>query len=233
MNVGIRPVYYQFVAERRPPTRSTALHRERFLEAADRLMWLKGYEAVGVAELCEVAGAPRGSFYHWWPSKLALAVAMLERRWQATRARLLEPVFGGDDDLGSQLDRYGDLLVAHLRRARRDSGSVPGCLFGNFAAELAPRDLAVRAAVGAVFADMRSMFADAIRRGMTRGELGGDLDADDAAEALCAHMEGLMILAKARNDPSVLRRFAPDARRLLGLTITTVHPPTPGASNAS
>jgi len=43
-------------------------------------MWLKGYGAVGVAELCEVAGTPRGSFYHWWPSKQALAVSMLERR---------------------------------------------------------------------------------------------------------------------------------------------------------
>ena len=51
--------------------------RERLLDAADRLMWARGYEAVGVAELCAEAGAPRGSFYHWWPSKQALAAAML------------------------------------------------------------------------------------------------------------------------------------------------------------
>jgi TetR/AcrR family transcriptional repressor of nem operon len=221
------------MVELRVPTRSTAVHRERLLDAADRLMWLKGYEAVGVAELCEVAGAPRGSFYHWWPSKQALAVAMLEHRWQTLRTRLFEPVFGGDDDLGSQLDRYGDRLVSYLQRAHRDSGIVPGCPFGNFAAELAPRDAGVRAAVEDVFADMRSLFADAIRSGVVRGDVAADVDADDGADALCAHMEGLMILAKARNDPTVIARFARDARRLLGMTLTAVHPLSSGAPHAS
>jgi hypothetical protein len=46
-------------------------------------------------------------------------------------------------------------------------------------------------------------------------------------------MEGLMILAKARNDPTVLARFARDARRLLGMTFTAVHPLSSGASRAS
>lgn len=66
-------------------------------------MWLNGYEAVGVAELCEVAGAPRRSFYHWWPSKQALA--MLDHQRRTLRTPLFEPVFGEDDDPGAQLDR--------------------------------------------------------------------------------------------------------------------------------
>jgi hypothetical protein len=60
-----------------------------------------------------------------------------------------------------------------------------------------------------------------------------DVDAGDGAEALCAHMEGLMILAKARNDPTVLARFARDARRLLGMTFTAVDPLSSGASHAA
>jgi hypothetical protein len=46
-------------------------------------------------------------------------------------------------------------------------------------------------------------------------------------------MEGLMILAKARNDPTVRARFARDARRLLGMTFTPVHALPSGASRAS
>lgn len=53
--------------------------------------------------------------------------------------------------------------MSYLQRADRDSGAVPGCPFGNFTTELGPRDAGVRAAVDAVSADMRSMFADAIR----------------------------------------------------------------------
>ena len=77
------------------------------------------------------------------------------------------------------------------------------------------------------------MFVDAIRAGVARGDVAADVDADGGAEALCAHMEGLMILAKARNDPTVLARFARDARRLLGMTFTGVHPLSSGASHAS
>ncbi|MEM8925954.1 MAG: helix-turn-helix domain-containing protein [Actinomycetota bacterium] len=37
--------------------------RVRLLDAADRLMYERGYEAVGVAELCRVAEVKKGSFY--------------------------------------------------------------------------------------------------------------------------------------------------------------------------
>jgi TetR/AcrR family transcriptional repressor of nem operon len=196
------------------PSRPDA--RERLLEAADRLMWERGYEAVGVAELCAEAGAPRGSFYYWWPSKQALALAMVERSWDRTRRVLFEPVFGRAAPFGEQLDDYVDRLVAHLERTERATGCVAGCRFGNLAAELATRDPEVRRAIEAVFVDMRTIFAEALTRAVATGELDGGVDPEDAAEAVCAHMEGLMILAKARNQPTVLRRLGRDGRRLVG-----------------
>ena len=39
--------------------------RERLLEAADAMMYARGYEAVSVADLCEAADARKGRFYHW------------------------------------------------------------------------------------------------------------------------------------------------------------------------
>ena len=190
--------------------------RDRLLDAADRLMWERGYEAVGVAELCAEAGAPRGSFYYWWPSKQALVLAVIERSWERTRQVLFEPVFGRDVPFGEQLDDYVGRLTAHLQRTKRATASVAGCRYGNFAAELSTRDGEVRAAIEAVFMDMRRIFAVAIAKAVATGELAADVDPADAAEALCAHMEGLMILAKARNQPAVLRRLRVDGRRLVG-----------------
>ena len=37
--------------------------------------------------------------------------------------------------------------------------------------------------------------------------------------SLCAHMEGLMILAKPRNDPTIIRRLSTDGRRLAGALV--------------
>ena len=57
------------------------------------------------------------------------------------------------------------------------------------------------------------------RFGAEVGADDADRDPDDAAEGLCAHMEGLMILAKARNQPAVLERLRLDGRRLVGLPV--------------
>lgn len=179
-------------------------------------MWERGYEAVGVAELCAEAGAPRGSFYYWWPSKHALALAMIERSWERTKKALFEPTFGRDASFGEQLDDYVERLVARLECSKRATSSVPGCRFGNLAAELSTRDPVVRQAIDAVFADMQRIFADAITKSIASGEIDARVDPDDAAEALCAHMEGLMILAKARNEPVIIRRLSVDGRHLAG-----------------
>ena len=127
--------------------------RDRLLDVADRLMWERGYEAVGVAELCAEAGAPRGSFYHWWPSKQTLVLTVIERSWERTRQLLFEPVFDRDAPFGEQLDDYVGRLTAHQQRTKRATASVTGCRYGNFAAELATRDGEVRAALEAVFVD--------------------------------------------------------------------------------
>ncbi len=191
--------------------------RERLLDAADRLMWERGFESVGVAELCAEAGAPKGSFYHWWPSKGALAEAMLERAWGRTRATLFEPTFGGVGPFVSRLDAYVERLADSLRVGLEAGHGVRGCRFGNFATELSTRDPEIRARIAAVFEEMTAIVAAAITEGQTTTELSGGIDPQQAALGLIAHMEGLMVLAKATADPDLLRRLSIDGRRLVGL----------------
>jgi TetR/AcrR family transcriptional repressor of nem operon len=196
------------------PTVSTG---ERLLDAADSLMYRRGYEAVGIAELCEVAGAKKGSFYHFFASKRALAVAMLERAWPRTRERLFVPSFA-DPDLGvfEAVERYSSMLVANLEAAADEDDLVLGCRFGNFAVELASHDPAVRGCVASVFADMAHIVATALTRGIESGELRSDLDAEAAADEFIALMEGRMVLAKATGDPSHLATLPDTTRRLFG-----------------
>ena len=51
---------------------------------------------------------------------------------------------------------------------------------------------------------------------MESGEIAAGTDAHDTAQAILAQMEGLMVVAKAKDDPQVLRRLGRDAARLLG-----------------
>ena len=201
----------------RPAATARPATRERLLDAADRLMWERGYEAVGIAELCAEAGAPKGSFYHWWPSKAALAEAMLERAWARVRTTLFQPTFGGEGPFAARLEGYTERLAASHWLVANQGEGVRGCRFGNFATELSTRDPVIRARIAAVFDEMVAIVAAAIEEARATGELGPGVEPAQAATAVIAHMEGLMVLAKAGVDPGLIDRLATDGRRLVGL----------------
>jgi len=194
----------------------------RLVNAASELMYQRGYEAVGVQELCEQAGVKKGSFYHWFPSKAALAVAMLDASWQQTRRHLFEPAFASGAAPLERFDRYARFLLAHNREVRAAEGAMLGCRFGNFAAELSTREPAVRAKVADVFAAMSAYFETAISDAVQAGDI-HPVDAAEASVALLAHMEGLLLVAKASNEPDLIARFSDDVRALLGAR----HQPVP------
>jgi len=52
--------------------------RTHILTIGRRLTAQKGYTGVGLSELLKAAGVPKGSFYHYFPSKEAYGCALLE-----------------------------------------------------------------------------------------------------------------------------------------------------------
>lgn len=179
-------------------------------------MHARGYHDVGVAELCREAGVRPGSFYYYFTSKEALAAAMLERAWTRTDQRIFAPAF--DDpglDVVDAIARYAELLEANLRALEDRTGVVVGCRFGNFATETAQHLPLVRDATRAAFENLTHRFERLIERGQRSGQVEPDLDPAATAISLVGLMEGFMVIAKATADPSVIRRLADEAPRLL------------------
>ncbi|MGF1598433.1 MAG: TetR/AcrR family transcriptional regulator [Acidimicrobiales bacterium] len=189
--------------------------RERILAAADRLLRYRGYEAVGVADICREAEVRKGSFYHFFDSKAALAVELLEGSWQRIRSKVFAEAFGQPASTIDTFHRFGELITMGLAHEMDAEGAISGCRFGNFALELANTDEAIRACVSQVFDEMAATFATAIESGQASGELTADLDPTATSLALLAHMEGLMLLAKTRRDPTIARTFGAAAEQLL------------------
>jgi len=191
------------------------------VKARQRTMWgLGDYAVIGttlpiVAEsLCEAADVRKGSFYHWFPSKQALAVAVAERSWERLRHRLSTEVFVADGrPVIDEFAAYAEVLRESMRSHGRE---VLGCRFGNLAVELAVTDAVIRAALADIFTELTAMFERSIERAIERRELSAELDARWAARATCAHMEGLMVLAKTYQDASVIDDLVPVVAALLG-----------------
>ncbi|WP_036962439.1 TetR/AcrR family transcriptional regulator [Promicromonospora kroppenstedtii] len=190
--------------------------RERLIEAGVELFSQRPYGSIGVAELCTRAGVNKGSFYYFFASKEALALAVIDRHWTWQKG-----VWAGIlDGPGSLLDRLRGLFDATAQMqvdAVTGTGWVAGCLFGNLALEVSSQNEPVRLRLQEIFDEQIAMIASRLASAVESGELRSVTDVDGAAKAIVAQLEGLVLFAKVFNDPSQLDALWQNSLALLGL----------------
>jgi AcrR family transcriptional regulator len=67
-----------------------------------------------VAEICKTAGVPKGSFYYFFESKEALALAVIEEHWAAERREWTRIPDGDAEPLESDTHAAAQSVVAQL-----------------------------------------------------------------------------------------------------------------------
>src|SRR5262245_33438101 len=67
--------------------------RNKVPDAAQELMLAKGYSATSVDEVCQAAGLTKGSFFHYFPGKEDMGIAVAERFYAARRQAFEEAPF--------------------------------------------------------------------------------------------------------------------------------------------
>lgn len=107
--------------------------RTRIVAAAFQLFHEQGYNATGVATILRQAGVNAGSLYHFFPSKEALLVGVLEYALVLLRPAVMDPVEGRTLD---PLERVFALLQQY-REGLFAWGCKMGCPIGNLALEVA------------------------------------------------------------------------------------------------
>ncbi len=191
--------------------------RERLIEAGVELFSQRPYGSIGVAELCARAGVNKGSFYYFFPSKEALALAVIDRHWTWQKG-----VWTGIlDGPGTMLERLRGLFDATAEMqvdAVTGTGWVAGCLFGNLALEVSSQNEPVRAALQEIFDEQIELISSRLGAAVESGDLPALPDVDAAAKAIVAQLEGLVLFAKVFNDPSQLDALWQNSLALLGLT---------------
>ena len=72
--------------------------REKIIQAAMELFWLKGYNSTSIADLLSRTQLNSGSLYHVFPSKQDVLIGVLEAYRDGIEEMLLEPAWGQVDD---------------------------------------------------------------------------------------------------------------------------------------
>ena len=182
--------------------------QQRIIDAARRLIYARSYADVGVAEICETAGVQKGSFYHFFPSKRDLTLAVLDAHYVTLKEQLVDRAFAPDVPPLARLTRLAKLAYELQKQIARDTGRVLGCPFGNLATELASQDDAIREKIEQLFRNSQARVRQVLKEAAAAGELPG-VNLDATAQAMFAYFEGVLMLAKTQNDPEVLRKLLP------------------------
>jgi AcrR family transcriptional regulator len=175
--------------------------QERILETTDRLFYRRGIRAVGVDTIAVEVGISKRTLYNHFPSKDALIVAYLSRRFRPTKASDKSPA----EQVLGDFDR--------LERAFASDG-FRGCPFVNAVAELSEPTHAANKIAVAFKEQRRTWFRDLL----TRLDIA---DADGLATQLMLLVDGAIAAALVRGDPK-MARAAREAARVL-LTAAGVH----------
>lgn len=190
--------------------------RERLLMSASKLISDKGYNAVGVSEVCNDAGVKKGSFYHFFPSKQQLALAVMDLYWGHLECQLDHCLVKPG---GSPVARLRAYFSANREQACENTtpcGKQRGCPLGNLVLELSTQDEVLRARLDDIFARWAGYFETVIAEAVELGEL-RDCCPKRTASDLISFMEGAILMAKLRNDPGLLDGLGGRALRLIGV----------------
>lgn len=165
--------------------------RERLIEAAGRLFFEQGYHATGLFQIRKAARVNGGSQHHFFPSKEALLIAVLDDYRENLDRHVLEPAFEQESD---PIRRVFAILDGFRKRLRSSNFRL-GCPIGSLALEVSNEYPDVQRKILEVF----EMLCEAIEELI--GEVSDRLPAKTKPATLARHvlatMEGGIILARA------------------------------------
>jgi len=137
---------------------------EHILQAAEECFAQHGYEATGVAEICQQANLSKGAFYHHFPSKQAVFLTLLNR-WLAGLDEDLAAARAGAATVPEQLQRMAQVAGQVFQAGR---GRLP--LFLEFWTQAA-HDPAIWEATIEPYRRYCRFFSAMIETGVNEGSL--------------------------------------------------------------
>ena len=150
---------------------------KRLAEAGYTLFTRLGYNATGIQQITDQAGVPKGSFYNHFESKEAFAAVIIDNyaQWvgSAWDNCVKDAPARPEDDPMAVMQYIFSRFVQHHEQA-----VCPGCLVGNFAAEVAESSPMCRAVLDRAMNDWRTRLGQLIKLAQSKGQIRADCDAN-------------------------------------------------------
>ncbi|MBV8552048.1 MAG: TetR family transcriptional regulator C-terminal domain-containing protein [Acidobacteriaceae bacterium] len=177
--------------------------RDHLLQVGLRRIRAMGYAATGVKEILDEADVPKGSFYHYFPSKEVFAREVLALYVRGERERAEKILRDGKGAPLKRLRRYFQELVDVFG----STDPVSGCLLGNLSLEIADHSDSIQSLLSGSFANWQAAIAGVLREAMERGDLARSTKPEELAAFLLNSYEGAVLRSKADRSNKPLKLF--------------------------
>ncbi len=178
--------------------------REHILQVALCRFIVDGYDAVSFARLIKEAGVSKGSFYHYWPNKLALFGEVVDRFFlDYFRGFQIPPEASGVHEAIERMTADNRNMVESLTELVGDDvGEFAGYYL--LVADAIRRIPQIREGSEKLAATFVLDLSAVVQRGIDSGELRPDLDARAVADLIVPLSEGSTLLAffYQKEDPA-------------------------------
>jgi TetR/AcrR family transcriptional repressor of nem operon len=199
-------------------THVTVDTKQRLIDTALELIWKSSYGSVSVDDICKAADVKKGSFYHFFPSKVDLAIASMEESYKAMKP-LYDGIFSAGTPPLERFARLAEFVYESQMQAAAKYGRVCGCPCASLGSEMAGQEMGIRAKFDDIAHRQERYYENALRDMVADGVLPPTTNVKVKAEEAYAYILGLLMFARIQNDLEPLKRdLKPGLMRLLGLT---------------
>ena len=148
--------------------------KERILNAAEPIMLEKGFNGVGLNEVLKAVGVPKGSFYHWFPSKEQFGVELL-KHYAAEATTLKRRWMGKIDTLPNVVDRLVTFCEYCMSKfLENDCHQL--CLIVKLSMEVSSFSEPMRQTLVQGYKEWEDIYEKAVREGQEQGTIKASLD---------------------------------------------------------
>jgi len=181
-------------------TRDPQRTRRRLLDVGQEEIYLHGFQGASLEQILERAGVTKGAFFHHFRSKNEFGYSVVEEVIaEMIAVQWVHPLRDTPDVLGTIAFEF-ERGARALRRQR----PILGCPLNNLAQEMNPLDEGFRQRTQAVFETWGASYSNAIKSAKKAGNVDPSVNADAAAHALVAQIEGTLSLARNSQNPRTL-----------------------------
>lgn len=185
--------------------------RNRVLDVAARSFQASGFAATSTHDVVRMAGVTGGALHHHFPTKKALALAVIGERVAAELGETWVAAVRDAPSAAAGILQAFDTVAAALDA----QGSVSGCPLGNLALELSLADGDLREALAHEYRTWRDAIAERLRRDRDAGNAAYAPDPEAFANVVIALFSGAMTIAKAEQDTAALKAAADQLRAIM------------------